>query len=94
MRVLLPAVLSALLFQASVHAHSVEAADTSAQTSTQAAPSDTVAKSRAPWEPVDTPKKVTEPKPKSNNALYGWGVAVLAAAGMTVFIWRNSRNVS
>lgn len=91
---ILLALLIAAIRSHTVHANSEEVTDTTARIFAPASDSDTLAKAHAPWEPVDMPEKVAEPKPKNNNALYGWAVAVLAAAGMTVFIWRNSKSAS
>lgn len=35
-----------------------------------------------------------QPKEKSSSTFYGWAFVVVAAAGMTVFIWRNSKSAS
>jgi tetratricopeptide (TPR) repeat protein len=62
----------------------------------RAASMDSVA-SPAPWEAKRDEAEAIPPalqKEKSPATFYGWAFVVAAAAGMTLFIWRNSKSAS
>lgn len=90
-------VLVVALLPTTTFANSAPEMDTTMQDTGRSAITDTLTDRPAPWEAKRDEAEVVPPalpKEKSNGALYGWGFAILAAAGMTLFIWRNSKSVS
>ena len=94
---LLRLVLVAALMPDRTSANAVPEQDSTTLIPSSSTITDTLADRPAPWEAKPDEAVVTPPalqKEKSNGALYGWGFAILAAAGMTLFIWRNSKSAS
>lgn len=94
---LLRLVLVVALLPTKTFANAVLEKDTTTQDTGRAANTDKLTDQPAPWEVKGDGAVAVSPvlpKEKSNAALYGWAIAVLAAAGMTVFIWRSNKNAS